>query len=129
MSLVYLVLGLALAQYLYFGVLVGRARERYQVPAPAITGNELFERFYRVQMNTLELLIVLLPALVMFAYYVSEQWAALLGLVYLAGRFQYAYAYVKNPKQRSVGFGISIVPILALLLGGLLGAIHAAFSA
>lgn len=128
MSLVHLVIVLALAQYLYFGVLVGKARERFQVAAPAITGNELFERYYRVQMNTLELLIVLVPALLMFASYVSTRWAALLGLVYFAGRFQYAYAYVANPRQRSLGFGLSIVPILALLVGALIGVIRDAFS-
>jgi glutathione S-transferase len=126
MSLVYLVLGLALVQFLWFGVLVGRARGKYSIPAPAITGNNVFERHFRVQQNTLELLVILLPALPMFALYVSTRWAAALGVVYLIGRFMYAVGYVKEPTKRSYGFLLSIVPILTLLTGGLIGAIHAA---
>ncbi len=124
MHLVYLVLGLALVQYLWFGVLVGRARGLYKVPAPAVAGNELFERQFRVQQNTLELLVILTPSLLMFANYVSATWAAVLGAIYLVGRFLYAAGYVKEPGKRSAGFGLSIVPILALLLGGLIGAVR-----
>jgi hypothetical protein len=57
----------ALLQYLVFGTLVSRARGKYGVKAPATTGNDMFERFYRVQMNTLELMVVLIPALWMAA--------------------------------------------------------------
>lgn len=35
---------------------VARARGRYGVKAPAVVGHELFERAYRVQMNTLDTL-------------------------------------------------------------------------
>jgi glutathione S-transferase len=125
MSLVYLVMGLAMLQYLYFGIAVGGARGRYGVKAPAISGHEVFERYFRVQMNTLELLVVLLPALGLFALYISPQWAAGLGGVYLIGRFLYFFAYVKDPATRSAGFGLSFVPIAILLLGGIGGAIAA----
>jgi uncharacterized membrane protein YecN with MAPEG domain len=128
MGLVNLIMVLALAQYLYFGTLVGKARGRFQVSAPAVAGNELFERYFRVQMNTLELLVVLLPALWIFAGYWGQNWAALLGVVYLAGRFQYAYSYLADPKKRSVGFGLSITPIMVLLAGSLIGALREAFS-
>ena len=48
---------------LFFAMgLVGRARGQYGVKAPATTGNELFERHYRVQMNTLEQLVAAKPA-------------------------------------------------------------------
>jgi glutathione S-transferase len=126
MSLVYIVLGLALVQFMYFGFRVGGAREKYGVKAPAISGNETFERYFRVQQNTLELLIVLLPAMPMFAYYVSARWAAGLGVVYLIGRFVYSFGYVADPAKRSAGFGLSFLPIAALLIGGLVGAIRAA---
>jgi glutathione S-transferase len=125
MSLVYIVMGLAMLQYLYFGIAVGSARGRYGVKAPATTGNEIFERYFRVQMNTLELLVVLIPALPLFAWYLSPRWAAALGGVYLVGRFLYFFAYVKDPAKRSAGFGLSILPILVLLLGGIGGAIAA----
>ena len=125
MSLVYIVMGLALLQYLYFGLAVGGARGRYGVKAPATTGHEVFERYFRVQMNTLELLVVLIPALPLFAWYVSPRWAAGLGGVYLVGRFLYFVTYLKDPATRSAGFGLSFLPIVALLLGGIGGAIAA----
>lgn len=125
MNLVYVVIGLALAQFLFFGVSVGRARGRFNVPAPATTGNEMFERYFRVQMNTLELLVVLIPSLPMFAYYISERWAAALGVVYLIGRFVYFVTYVKDPKKREMGFTLSFLPAMILLVGGIGGAILA----
>lgn len=125
MSLVYIVMGLALLQYMYFGIAVGGARGRYGIKAPATAGNEMFERYFRVQMNTLELIVVLIPALPLFAYYISPRWAAGLGGVYLVGRFLYFFGYIKDPAKRSTGFGLSILPIAILLLGGIGGAIAA----
>ncbi|MBS0394267.1 MAG: MAPEG family protein [Proteobacteria bacterium] len=122
MSLVYVVMGLAMLQYLYFGFAVGGARGRYGVKAPATTGHETFERYFRVQMNTLELLVVLVPALPLFGWFVSARWAALLGAVYLVGRFLYFYSYVRDPAKRSAGFGLSFLPIVVLLIGGIYGA-------
>lgn len=123
MNIVFIVLGLALMQFLYFGFAVGGARGRYGVAAPAITGNEHFERYFRVHMNTLELLIVLVPALLMFAHYISQVWAAALGAVYLVGRFVYFAGYIREPAKRNVGFTMSFLPIAVLLLGGVGGAI------
>jgi glutathione S-transferase len=114
---------LALLQYLYFGVAVARARGRYGVPGPAVTGHDLFERYFRVQQNTLELLVVFLPALWLFALYVSTTWAVVLGAVYLVGRMLYYVGYVRDPPKREVGFGLSMLPILALVVGALVGAL------
>ena len=125
MNLVYLVMGLALLQYLYFGFQVGGARSRYGVKAPATTGNEMFERQFRVQQNTLELLVVLIPALPLFAYYISSRWAAGLGAVYLAGRFVYATGYLKDPAKRGLGYGLSFIPVALLLVGGIVGVVRA----
>lgn len=127
MNYVHLVMGLALVQYLYFAVDVGRARGRYGIPAPAISGNEVFERHFRVQQNTLELLIVLLPSLALFAAHFDPRWAAGLGAIYLVGRFLYAAGYVKDPKARSAGFMLSFLPTVVLLLGGIIGALRAEF--
>ncbi len=90
---------LALLQYMVFAMLVGRARGKYGVKAPAITGHEVFERYFRVQQNTLELLVVFLPALWLFALYVSATWAALLGAAYLVGRVVYLRGYVADPVE------------------------------
>jgi uncharacterized membrane protein YecN with MAPEG domain len=123
MAWVEIITVLALLQFLYFGVLVGRARDRFGVKAPAITGNEIFERYFRVQMNTLELLVIFLPALWIATVYVAFYWVALLGVVYLIGRFVYLRAYIAEPSKRSLGFSLSSLPILALLLIDLIGAI------
>ena len=122
---VFVVMLLALLQYFGFSMAVGRARYRYGVKAPATTGNEDFERVYRAQMNTLELLAIFLPALWAFALFISPVWAAGLGLVFIVGRFMYFMGYVKAADKRSVGFGLSMFPTLFLLLGGLFGAARA----
>jgi uncharacterized membrane protein YecN with MAPEG domain len=120
-----LITAVALLQFLYFGIQVGRARARYAVAAPATTGNEHFERHFRVQMNTLELLVMLLPALWLFGSYVSPVWGAALGAVFIAGRQLYAVTYVSDPKKRSAGFALSILPIMALILGVVIWAVRA----
>jgi len=125
MEWVAVVVLLAVIEYLWFGILVGKVRERYSLPAPAITGNEMFERYFRVQQNTLELLPLFIPAIYVFARYLSPFWAAGIGAVFLLGRAVYAAGYIKDPKQRSVGFGLSALPILILLAGGLFGALRA----
>lgn len=128
MSYVAIVGLLALLQFVFFGMAVGHARGKYGVKAPAVTGHEVFERYFRVQQNTLELLVVLLPALWLFALYVSAPWAALLGGVYLVGRALYFTGYVKDPARRETGFAVSILPVLALLIGALVGAVRAALA-
>jgi hypothetical protein len=123
MSYVHIVTALALLQFIVFGIKVGQARGRFGVKAPAVTGHEVFERHFRVQQNTLELLVVLLPGLYLFSHYFSPPAAAVLGAIYLVGRQVYAAAYVKDPAQRSAGFGMSILPALILVVGGLTGAV------
>ena len=126
MAVVNLIVALALLQFLAFVTAVGRAREKYNVAAPATTGNEVFERYFRVQMNTLELLIMFVPAIWMFGFYVSANVAAGLGAIYLIGRCVYYFAYVKDPKKRSLGYGLSAGPVAALVIGALVGAVRAA---
>jgi uncharacterized membrane protein YecN with MAPEG domain len=122
MTLVDVVIALALIQFFWFGIQVGRARTRFGIPAPAISGNADFERVFRVQMNTLEQLIIFVPSMWMFARYVSPSWAAGLGIVYVIGRFVYAQGYAKAANKRGPGFALSSLPVLILLFGSLIGA-------
>ena len=117
-----IVTALALLQFVWFAMLVGQARGKYGIKAPAVTGNEIFERHFRVQQNTLELLILFVPGLYLFSHYFNPLWAAGLGVVYLIGRQLYASSYVKDPSSRSAGYGLSALPTLILILGGLVGA-------
>ncbi len=126
MNLIDLVALLALLQLTLFSMLVGRARMQHHVRAPAVSGNEAFERAYRVQMNTIEQLVVFLPALYIAARYWPQPWAAALGAVYLVGRLVYRQAYLADPDKRGPGFMLTALPTLLLLLGGLLGVLRGA---
>jgi glutathione S-transferase len=126
MPLIHLVVGLALVQFLFFCFAVGRARGTYKVAAPATTGNEMFERYFRVQMNTLELLIIFVPSILIFGQYFGAYVAVALGGIYLIGRLVYFTSYVKDPKSRSMGYGLSALPVMILLAGSIFGAIRAA---
>ena len=127
MPYVHIVTVLALLEFFYFSLEVGRARGRYNVPAPATTGNEMFERYFRVHMNTMELLVMFIPSILLFGLYANPYVAAGLGVVYLIGRLVYLFAYVKEPKTREVGFGLSVVPIVIMMLGAIFGAGRAAW--
>ena len=122
MDLVLLVVGLALLEYLAFGLLTGKARAQHGVEAPAIVGHPDFERKYRVQQNTLEQLIIFVPSILLFQHFWNPNFAALLGLIFIVGRILYYRGYVGDPSKRAFGFVIGFVAQAVLLLGAILGA-------
>ena len=119
MAWVQLVALLALFEYMGFGAAVGNARTRYGIKAPAITGNDDFERVFRVQMNTLEWLPIFLPSLWLFAIYISDPVAAAIGLLWIAGRALYMTGYSQAANKRGRGFGIQALATGILWLGAL----------
>ena len=114
-----LVTCLAIAFYFYTSTLVARARAKYGIKVPAISGNADFERVFRVQMNTLEWMPIFLPSLWLFAIYVSDPFAAALGVVWIVGRFLYTTGYSQAAEKRSMGFGIQFMACAILWLGAL----------
>jgi uncharacterized membrane protein YecN with MAPEG domain len=108
--------------YLWASIWVGRGRQKYGIAAPAMTGHPEFERAVRVQANTLEWLVIFLPAMWLFSFYVHALTAALLGLVWVGGRIVYARAYAKDPATRSTGFLIQFIATAIALVGALAGA-------
>jgi glutathione S-transferase len=122
MDSVYLVIGLALLEFFTFAMLVGMSRVKNKVDAPATTGNETHERYHRVHYNTMESLVVFIPAILMYAHYISAIWAAGIGVVYLVGRIVYFFGYIKDPAKRGMGYGITMLPLMILMLGGICGA-------
>ncbi|MGX9417210.1 MAPEG family protein [Vibrio sp. RC27] len=125
MPYVELVAILAVCQFLFFGAMTGRARKKTGLLAPAIIGAPEFERMYRVQMNTLELLVAFLPALFIAGKHQDPIWMAVLGSFYIVGRFIYWQAYVKAPASRGIGFMLSLVPTLLLCVFALCGVLRA----
>jgi uncharacterized MAPEG superfamily protein len=123
MAWVTLVIVLALLEYLVFGLLVGRARGTYGVHAPAITGHPVFERYMRIHQNTLEQLVVFVPAVWLYAMYMSAKVAALLGLVFVASRVLYAVTYLRDPRMRTAGIASTWVVLYVLLGGAAIGAV------
>ncbi len=117
----------ALLFYFWTSIQVGAARRKYNIPAPATTGNADFERVFRVQMNTLEWLPLFLGSLWIFAMYWDDRVAALIGAVWVVGRVLYAHGYAAAANQRSMGFTIQGIAVLLLFLGGLVGAIMSLF--
>ena len=110
---------LAVLFYFFTCARVARARATYGVKLPAISGHPDFERVFRVQMNTLEWLPIFLPSLWLFAIYVSDQAAAVLGLVWIIGRIFYMIGYIKATERRSPGFFIQAMACAVLLFGAL----------
>ncbi len=125
MEIVAIVSALILIEYWVISYLVEVARGKTGLKAPAMQGAPEFERINRVQQNTLEQLIVMLPAMWLFAFYVRPMIAAGLGVLFLVARIIYCHAYVREPSGRGPGFAIGQIAQAILLLGGLIGAILA----
>lgn len=105
-------------------VLVGRARGKYKIQAPATTGHEGFERAFRVQMNTQEGAIMFLPTLWLAAFFGNPEHAALAGAVWLVGRTWYAVAYSVPGRNRGPGFALGLLALAVLLVMALWGVIR-----
>ena len=114
---------LAIAFYLFTSIEVSRARVRYGVKLPAISGNVDFERFYRIQMNTLEWMPIFLPSLWLFAIYVGDAAASAVGLLWIVGRILYYLGYREAVAKRGRGFAIQAVACIILWVGALGGAV------
>jgi glutathione S-transferase len=117
-----LIAGTALMVLVYLGtmILCGKSRDRYKVPAPAVSGHPMFERAMRVQMNTLEQLAIALPGVWLLGLSVSMDWAAAVAVVWSLGRIWYAVAYMADPAKRGPGFLIGFATgVGSVLVGGI----------
>jgi glutathione S-transferase len=120
-----LVVLLSLLEFMVFGMLVGSARARYKIAAPATTGHPVFERTFRVHYNTLEILVVFIPSLWLFGMYLNPRWGAIIGAVFLVGRALYAAGYIRAPEKREIGAMMSFAAVSVLLIGAVFGVVRA----
>jgi uncharacterized MAPEG superfamily protein len=98
-------------------------RGKHGIKAPAQTGHEEFERANRVHLNTLEQLVVFIPALWMQAFFSKPLYGAIVGMVYIVGRFIYRAEYLKDPDSRGLGFTLSFIPSATLLIWALVAVV------
>ncbi len=127
MALVTAVVMLALIEYFIFSLQVGMARGRFDVPAPATTGNAEFERYFRAAANTGEQLLMFVPGMFAFGYFVHPTGAAVVGLVFIAARALYFRTYTADAEKRGPGMMGSVLANAVLVVGGLIGALLQAF--
>lgn len=120
-------LALVVALFVYFGLsaAVGAARGKFNVPAPASSGHPEFDKRYRVQMNTLEQLALLVPAVLVGAPVLGDAITAGLAAMWSVGRVVYASSYIADPAKRGPGFGLTLLPSMVMLLAGVWGAVTA----
>jgi uncharacterized membrane protein YecN with MAPEG domain len=117
-----LIVMLALLEYVWFTARVGAQRAKHGIKAPATSGHEEFERAFRVQQNTLEELVIFIPATFTYAWFASELWVLIPGAIFLVGRLMYSSAYMRDPAKRGPGFGASLLANVWLIIGTLIGA-------
>ncbi len=98
------------------GLMVGRARGRYGIKAPATSGHEAFERMFRVQMNTQESALMVLPTLWIAAWYGNPDFAAIAGVAWVLARVWYALAYSRDASKRGPAFSLSMLAFAALFV-------------
>jgi glutathione S-transferase len=112
---------LAIALYFFLATRVAVARVKFGIKHPATTGNPDFERIFRVHVNTLEWMPTFLVPLWLCAIYLSDVGAAVLGLVWIAGRIAYYVGYRQAAEKRLPGFFIQTSVCLLLFIGAAVG--------
>ena len=110
-----------------FAGLVGKARAKYNIKAPATTGDPAFERTFRAHQNSVENAVIFLPALWLFAAFVSEGWAAVLGAVWIAAYVWYFAAYQEDAAKRGRPYGLASLVFGILVLGAAWGVVREIF--
>jgi glutathione S-transferase len=124
-----LVIWLNMLLLLWTMFLVGRARSKTGIKAPAMVGHPDFERAVRAQMNTIEQTVLFLPTLLLCAMFFRRDFAAAFGLVWLLGRIWYVLAYIKAANKRGPGFLIAFAAWAMLFLGAGFGIFKSLFLA
>ncbi|NUN66241.1 MAPEG family protein [Pseudanabaena biceps] len=119
----------ALIVYFGLGIGVGVARVKYKISPPQTTGNEDFERVYRAHQNTLEQIVIFLPAMWLYSIFVNPNWGAIAGAIWIVGRIAYAWGYYIEAGKRAAGNAIASLATLFLLFGTLFSLVRGLFFA
>ena len=119
-------LAILIALLIFFGLgaVVGKARGKYNVPAPQMSGHPEFDKRNRVHLNTLEQLVIFVPAIILAAPVFGDAATAMIGLLWSVGRLVYARSYYVDPGKRTLGFLLTLAPTLVLIVAAAWGAIR-----
>lgn len=109
----------ALCVYFWTLWIVGQARTAHKVPPPATVGPPAFERTFRAQMNTLEQIVLFMPALLIGALVLGDTVAGVVGFVWSVGRVIYVRGYIAEARKRTPGFLVTVLASGILILGSL----------
>uniref|UniRef100_A0AC11D0Z2 Microsomal glutathione S-transferase 2 n=1 Tax=Ovis aries TaxID=9940 RepID=A0AC11D0Z2_SHEEP len=90
---------LSACQQSYFAMQVGKARLKYKVMPPSVSGSPDFERIFRAQQNCVEFYPIFIITLWMAGWYFNQVFATCLGLVYIYSRHQYFWGYAEAAKK------------------------------
>lgn len=104
--------------YFYCAFRVGNMRAKYGIKAPLTNGHPEFDRAFRVQLNTLEQMGIILPFLWVAAFY-PLPWAWLapcIGVVWVLSRIVYGVGYMADPDKRLAGAMLGGLCNLALFI-------------
>ncbi len=105
--------------------LVGRARGKFNVSAPAVSGHPDFERVFRAHQNTLEQSVMFLPVFWMATIYSGYAGtAAAIGLIWVVARVWYVLAYANSAGKRHQAFLLGFIAFALLLVMSLVGIGH-----
>jgi len=115
---------LAVTISVFFAIYVARTRRATGIDAPAMSGDPRLERALRIQGNTVEQLVIFLPALWLAALYFQGWAPPILGLIWCLGRIIYFFVY-GSAKQRFPGFAPTIFPSLILIVLAIIGIVNA----
>ena len=109
--------------YFYTAFHVGNLRQKHGIKAPETSGHPVFDRAYRVQLNTLEQMGIVLPFLWVAAFYpIPRAWLApLVGAIWVVSRIIYRVGYMADPDKRLTGAMLGGVCNLALFIIAAIG--------
>ena len=109
--------------YFFTAFRVGNLRQKHNIRAPATSGHPEFDRAYRVQLNTLEQMGIVLPFLWVAAFFpIGWAWLApLVGLIWLVSRIVYLVGYMADPNKRLPGAMLGGICNLSLLVIAAIG--------
>ncbi|MEE4350292.1 MAG: MAPEG family protein [Pacificimonas sp.] len=112
---------LVICTKIYAMMLVGKARGKYEVQAPATTGPDGFVRAFRAHQNFVEQMVIFLPVVAILTALFGDVVGGIYALIFAIGRFLFVRGYNVEASKRQTGFMIGSLATLAALIACVVG--------